>query len=105
MVNCGYQVEVCGNPKEALKVLSENHFDLIVTDHEMPYLTGVEFVGKLRENKAYSKTPVIVLTSIKESIARKIYADIDIKEFMQKDNFEQSKFLSYISKYLNDKNS
>jgi len=29
------------------------------------------------------------LTSIKESIARKIYADIDIKEFMQKDNFEQ----------------
>ncbi len=105
LVNCGYQVEVCGNPKEALKVLSENHFDLIVTDHEMPYLTGVEFVGKLRENKAYSKTPVIVLTSIKESIARKIYADIDIKEFMQKDNFEQSKFLSYISKYLNDKNS
>ncbi len=45
-MNCGYQVEVCGNQKEALKLLENDIFDLIVTDHEMPHLSGMEFVKR-----------------------------------------------------------
>ncbi len=79
LANCGYKVEACGNPEEALKLTENTHFDLIITDHEMPNLTGVEFVSKLQEQKTHSKTPVIVLTSIKQNIARKLYADVDRK--------------------------
>ncbi len=101
LTNHGYQVEACGNPEEALKLAENNKFDLVITDHEMPNLSGVEFVKKLQNQKMHSKVPVIVLTSIERNSVRKLYADIDIKEFIQKEDFEQAKFLSYIDKYLN----
>ena len=103
LMNCGYQVEVCGNPKEALKLLENDIFDLIVTDHEMPHLSGMEFVKELRKQKKYASTPVIVLTSVKEHITNKIYADVDVQDFIRKDDFEQRKFLSLINKYLGEK--
>ncbi len=103
LTNHGYQVEACGNPEEALKLAENNKFDLVITDHEMPNLSGVEFVKKLQNQKMHSKVPVIVLTSIERNSVRKLYADIDIKEFIQKEDFEQAKFLSYIDKYLNER--
>lgn len=102
LTNHGYQVEACGNPEEALKLAENNKFNLVITDHEMPNLSGVEFVKKLKNQKMHSKVPVIVLTSIERNSVRKLYADIDIKEFIQKEDFEQAKFLSYIDKYLNE---
>ncbi len=98
--NSGYKVEACGDPKEALKLAENNNFDLVITDHEMPGLSGVEFVRKLREQNKYAKVPVIVLTSVKQNIVNKLYFDVDIKKFVQKDDFEQTKFLSYVSKCL-----
>ncbi len=99
----GYKVTVCGDPEEALRLVENSRFDLIITDHEMPNLSGVEFIRKLRSQKAYIDTPLIVLTSIDKNSVRKLYADIDIKEFIQKEDFEQTKFLSYIDKYLNER--
>lgn len=103
LMNCGYQVEACGNPEEALKLIENNDYDLIVTDHEMPHLLGVEFVKKLREQKRYLNTPVIVLTSVKENITNKLYSGVDVQAFMRKDDFEQQKYLSLVNTYLGKK--
>ena len=35
---------------EALKILSSNHIDIIITDQRMPEMTGVEFLEKVLEN-------------------------------------------------------
>lgn len=102
LTNNGYQTIACGNPEEALKLAENSEFDLIITDHEMPDLSGVEFAKKLKKQKAHINTPVIVLTSIDKNSVRKLYADIDIKEFIQKEEFEQTKFLSCIDKYINE---
>ena len=56
-----------------------------------------------RSQKKYASTPVIVLTSVKEHITNKIYADVDVQDFIRKDDFEQRKFLSLINKYLGEK--
>jgi chemotaxis protein histidine kinase CheA/CheY-like chemotaxis protein len=38
-------------------------FDLVVTDLEMPNLNGLDFTRLLRQNPAYGKVPVVMITS------------------------------------------
>ena len=42
-----YEVERCGNGEDALVILAERHFDLLVTDHKMPRLTGLELLDRI----------------------------------------------------------
>lgn len=101
LINRGYQAESAPNPVEALKLLeSGGEFDLIITDHEMPEMSGFDFVKELRVKTKYSKIPVVVLSSIKKATLEKIYETVDIQECIQKDNFEQQEFLKIINKYL-----
>ena len=50
----------------ALSVLSENQFDLLFIDIDMPEMNGLELCLKLRELPMHKKTPVIFLTSLSQ---------------------------------------
>ena len=46
----GHQVTAAGSGAEALDLLRSNgHFDLLITDHAMPGMTGVELAAKAKE--------------------------------------------------------
>jgi DNA-binding NtrC family response regulator len=56
----GLNVKVVPNGGEAWRALEEAEFDLIVTDNDMPGLTGLELIGKLRS--ACRTTPVVLIS-------------------------------------------
>ncbi len=46
----GHQVETAGSGAEALSLMmTDDSFDLLVTDYLMPSMTGVELIGRVRE--------------------------------------------------------
>ena len=47
----------------ALKELKAAHYDLIVTDINMPDLTGLEIIKFVRTAGAYAKTPLVVIST------------------------------------------
>lgn len=47
----------------ALKLLESETFDLLLLDWNMPELSGMELVSKLRTMDAFRKLPVIMITS------------------------------------------
>lgn len=51
------------NGKEAIKLLEENFFDLIVTDYNMPEMDGEALVNHIRVNSSQSSIPIIMVTS------------------------------------------
>ncbi|MBC8356464.1 MAG: response regulator [Planctomycetes bacterium] len=59
----GFQVTVAYNGRLAWEAVQEDDFDLIVTDQQMPEMTGCEFCEKLRTLDAYRDKPVIMLTA------------------------------------------
>ncbi len=63
----GYEVETAENGFEALKKLEGRDFDAVIVDHQMPTLTGMEFLERLRERHHARPggldIPVIVVTA------------------------------------------
>jgi len=60
----GFSVTAVTNGKEALDVLSNDFFDLIVSDIMMPVLDGYELVRSLRDSG--DNTPVLMITAKSE---------------------------------------
>jgi len=58
------------DPLVAFKMLSENKFDLIFLDVDMPGMNGFELCSKLRTLPAHKKTPVVFVTSLNDFESR-----------------------------------
>jgi DNA-binding response OmpR family regulator len=52
------------DPNVAFKLLSENQYDLVLLDVDMPVMTGYELCIKLRSLSAHKKTPVVFITRL-----------------------------------------
>jgi len=61
--NNGYEVLTADNGAEAYELASREQPDIIVSDYQMPVMTGLELVEKLRHNEQTKDIPVILLTA------------------------------------------
>jgi two-component system chemotaxis response regulator CheY len=82
------------NGDEALKLLPTQQIDLILLDWNMPGLSGIDFLKKVRAMEQYKTIPIIMVTSeaaklnvveaIKSGVTAYITKPIDDKVFMDK---------------------
>ncbi|GAB5510383.1 MAG: hybrid sensor histidine kinase/response regulator [Hyphomicrobiales bacterium] len=62
--SAGYTVTACCDAQEALELLDEGRqFDAIVSDIEMPGLSGYEFTTQVRKDSRYAQTPIIAMSA------------------------------------------
>lgn len=59
----GYEVTQAANGRIAWEHAQNEHFDVILTDQQMPEMTGIELCGRLRDSEQYASTPVVLLTA------------------------------------------
>jgi two-component system chemotaxis response regulator CheY len=57
------QVHEAANGKEALEVLHGTHVDLVLADVNMPTMSGVELVQRMRAVPALASVPVVAISS------------------------------------------
>ena len=58
-----FQCDVARDGREAIKMVSESHHDLIILDVSMPNMDGFEVCRILREEEASSDIPIIFLSA------------------------------------------
>lgn len=58
----GFSVETSLSPVQALQTMKTKKFDLIISDIEMPEMSGIEMI-KILKNTLRITTPVLVLSS------------------------------------------
>jgi len=56
-----YQTETVDNGKDALRLINEKQWDLVLLDIMLPELSGVEVLRRVRKSK--NNTPIILLTA------------------------------------------
>ncbi len=60
----GYEIETCNNGYDALELVTNTSFDLIILDEMMPGMTGLETLPKIKDIRP--TTPVIMVTKSEE---------------------------------------
>lgn len=64
--NAGFEVVCAQDGEEAYELACQNPGsppDLVITDLQMPYVTGIELCMRLKKNPATAKVPAIMLTA------------------------------------------
>jgi len=87
----GFTVESATNGVEALQILTRVLPSLIVTDMQMPRMTGTELITALKKNPATAEIPIIIVAGRASGFDEQekranfaIYKDIDIEGQMEK---------------------
>ena len=61
--NAGHEVITAVDGDEALELCASEHPDLLITDYQMPYLSGLELCKELRARPETRDIPAIMLTA------------------------------------------
>ncbi|MGY5847374.1 response regulator transcription factor [Salegentibacter sp. HM20] len=59
-----YEVVMAHDGREAMSLLNEQRFDLVLTDLMLPFVTGTQLIQHIKTN--FPETPVIVLSTSKQ---------------------------------------
>lgn len=80
------QVEEAASGAECLRMLRGNEYDLILLDHMMPEMDGMEVIKRYQDmvKEGVPKAPVIALTANAISGAREMYLESGFDEFLSK---------------------
>lgn len=83
-LDVGWQVTTASNGKEALDLAQQQHFDLVVSDLNMPVMHGLEFIGNMRQHSANQDVPVLVLTTEDDDASKETAAELGVYAWVHK---------------------
>ncbi len=78
-----YDVTTFTAAKEALEFLRSNHVDLVISDHEMPEMKGIAFLGKVKEINPNITRIILTGYADKESAIRAIN-EVGLFQYIEK---------------------
>ncbi len=76
-------VECAGGARECLQIAANNTYDLILLDHMMPEMDGVEVLRRLKENDQFHTT-VVAITANAVSGVKKSYLEWGFTDYLSK---------------------
>jgi DNA-binding response OmpR family regulator len=80
----GHQVRVAHDGEQALKMLREEPFDLVITDICMPRMDGRQFCEQVRSERPDGEPLIFVVSSRPEDEYRSWTQDLPNIEFLEK---------------------
>ena len=93
--NEGYQIFSASNGEQALKIMKEKRIDILVTDIQMPKLSGMNLIEKARKNSEHLK--VIVISGFAEFEYAQKSIRFGVNDYLLKP-FRSEKLLEVVNK-------
>lgn len=92
----GYQVVVAVDGEDAFAKLRAGAFDLLVSDVDMPRLSGFDLTARVRADQQLQTLPVILVTSLASVADRERGIDVGASAYIVKSNFQEGSLLDTI---------
>ncbi len=96
----GYAVETSVDGLDALTKLRSQHFDLIVSDVDMPRMNGFGLTAKIRADKKFTHLPVVLVTALDSREDREHGINVGANAYIVKGNFDQTNLIEIIRRLL-----
>lgn len=84
LLNLGYSVVSTANPKDVLRLVNENRFDMIFLDYKMDILNGVECYKLIEDIVKANDIKTIIVTAYTKDILKENIDDLGIDAYLSK---------------------
>ena len=95
----GFEAVLANNGQEGLDALEKHDIDFIFSDINMPIMSGLEMLAKIREQDKYRFLPIVMLTTETKKELQAQAKELGVKAWLVKP-FNKDKFLLVLSKLL-----
>jgi two-component system chemotaxis sensor kinase CheA len=96
----GYLVTTAVDGADAYAQTRVGEFDLVVSDVDMPRMSGFELTARIRDDKRLSKLPVVLVTALESREDRERGIDAGADAYIVKSSFDQSNLLDVLRRLL-----
>lgn len=100
--NVDFIVDEAVDGIDALEKAKSKQYDLILTDKDMPRMTGLVLLDNLRRMEQYKDTPVVIVSADQSEKSIEEFKALGANEVIPKGNFERGKLISVIKALLKD---
>ena len=100
--NAGYQVEVAVDGQDGLNQVRAGAFDLLVTDVDMPRMTGLDLVRAVRNQEPTRNLPVIIFSNKDREEDRMRGLELGANYYLTKSSFHDNTFLRAVGDLIGE---
>jgi signal transduction histidine kinase/CheY-like chemotaxis protein/HPt (histidine-containing phosphotransfer) domain-containing protein len=82
----GMEIDACQSGDEAIRLVRENRYDLVLLDHMMPEKNGVDTAGEIRalEGEYFQRLPLVMLTANAIAGMRDMFLAMGLNDYISK---------------------
>lgn len=88
LLRLGYDVDVAVDGKEGYNALRARRYDLLVTDVDMPRMTGIELIRALRREPRFADLPIIIVSYKDREEDRLMGMEAGASAYLTKSSFQ-----------------
>lgn len=100
LVAAGYETEIATDGVQALDMLLQRPWDLVVADVDMPNMNGFELTAQMRADARLRAIPVIIVTARDSDEDRRQGLEAGADAFIVKREFDQHQLLNRVRKLI-----
>ena len=98
--NRGYEVEVAVDGMDGWNALRAAHYDMVVTDIDMPRMTGIELVAMIKADPKLHALPVIIVSYKDREEDRMKGLEAGADRYMTKSSFHDETLVSAVAELI-----
>ena len=103
LIQAGFEVKVIDSGVAALKILTEENFDLVFLDILLPGMHGLEVLRQLKIHHSHLIIPIIIISNLAQSEVITEAFRLGAKGYLIKANFDPEELVEEATKILNER--
>jgi two-component system chemotaxis sensor kinase CheA len=96
----GYAIKTAIDGIDAFTALKTGDFDLVVSDVDMPRMSGFDLTAAIRADKKLSEMPIVLVTALESREHRERGVEVGANAYIVKSSFDQSDLLETIKRLI-----
>ncbi|MGM0554756.1 MAG: response regulator [Myxococcota bacterium] len=98
--NHGYRILTAEDGQEGWERLQDHRVDLVVTDVQMPRMSGLELLQQIRSTPSTEDVPVVILTTLGDPQDKARAMQMGADGYLVKLDFEEKDLVGMVQRYL-----
>jgi chemotaxis protein histidine kinase CheA len=96
----GYLVETAVDGLDGASRLRDNPADIVISDVEMPGMSGFELTRTIRRTKGWEQVPVVIMTSLGNEDDRRMGLEAGASAYLLKGEFDQAQLVETVRRLI-----